>query len=279
MSADAFVPAHIVALPVEPRARRLVRRFGWSAGVVLEVAAIIGLWQFIVDGLHLGNPDFVPPPSEIWAALARLAGTGVLAANLGFSVGNFVGGYLLAATCGVGVGLAMGMSPFVNTALGPFVWTLYATPRIVIAPLLVIWFGFGSPSKIAVIFLLAFFPILLNVLVGVREVDRQLLRAGAIFGAGRWDLVVKVVLPSILPYTLTGLRLGVGRGLIGVVIGEFIGSAAGLGYLIVRSSARFDLAESLAICAVLLVMANLSMAALELARRRIAPWYRESGLL
>lgn len=277
MSTLASAPEWVTPLDEESAGRRLLRRYGWNAGILLEAIALIAFWEIAITVLHLARRDFVPPPSDIWDAFLYLVRSGSLWTHVSFSVGNFIVGYVLAALVGIGLGVAMGLVAPVRTLLSPLVWTMYSTPRAVLAPLLIIWFGFGSASKVAVVFLMAVFPVLLNVLVGVDQVDRQLLRAGRVFGAKRLDLTTKVVLPYILPYTLTGLRLGIGRGLVGVVVGEFIGSAAGLGYLIVRSSAAFDMAESLAVALMLLVMANLSMAAVNVARRRLTPWYRESG--
>ncbi len=259
------------------RGRRIAARWGWNATLVLEVAALLLLWQIAVDGFKVWSPEMMPPPSEIWRAFATSVRTGVLANNFWFSVQNFIGGYLLAALLGLSAGLVLGSSQLLNELLMPFVWTLYAVPRIALAPLIVLWLGFGHASKMIVIFLMAVFPILVNTMEGVRAVDPSLLHAGRVFGATRRDLYLKVVLPASLPLVLTGLRMGIGRGLVGVVVGEFIGSAAGLGYMIYRSSASFDMATAFAITLLLVVMANVSMAALTTLKRRLAPWDEEGA--
>jgi NitT/TauT family transport system permease protein len=139
--------------------------------------------------------------------------------------------------------------------------------------------GFGYESKVAIIFLFAVFPILINVWVGARSVDQTLMRAGRIFGARRLDLYTKIVLPSILPYLLIGLRLGVSRALIGIVIAEFLGSSAGIGYLTkILVATDFDMAGALALVFVLLVTASVSLKILDVVRRRLAPWYREDAI-
>ncbi|MEZ4595548.1 MAG: ABC transporter permease subunit [Chloroflexota bacterium] len=150
--------------------------------------------------------------------------------NVWFSLVNFAVGFLLAAVVGILLGLALGTIGTFRTPIGSIVWIAYSTPRVAVAPLIVMWLGFGAESKVAVIFLMAIFPIIINVWVGAGSVDQTLLRAGRVFGASSMDLYRKVTLPYILPYTLTGLRLGIARGLIGVVIAEFIGSAAGVGW-------------------------------------------------
>ncbi len=274
---EATVP-YLLAMPRPSVPRRLWDRSGWSLAIALEVVAIIALWEYLVVGAAVWNRDFLPAPTDIAESFRLMAASGYLLEHLAFSLQNFVIGYLLASVVGVALGLLMGTIPFVSLALGPFVWAMYATPRIAIAPLLVIWLGFGAESKVVIIVLMTVFPVLLNVMVGTKQVDQSLLRAARVFGATRMDLYRKVILPFTLPYTLTGLRLGISRALIGVVVGEFIGSAAGLGYMIVRASAQFDLATSFAVVAILLLIANVTMTLLDMARRRVAPWYRESSV-
>ena len=257
--------------------RRSAARWGWNATLVLEVVALLLVWQIAVGGYQIWNPEMLPPPSEVWRAFATAVRTGVLANNFWFSAQNFVGGYLLAALVGLSAGLVLGGSQLLNELLMPFVWTMYAVPRIALAPLIVLWLGFGHASKMVVIFLMSVFPILVNTMEGMRAVDPSLVRAGRVFGATRRDLYLKVVLPASLPLVLTGLRLGIGRGLVGVVVGEFIGLAAGLGYMIHRSSASFDMATAFAITLLLVVMANVSMAALSTVKRRLAPWDEEGA--
>lgn len=272
-------PPHL--RPMAPRSlpRRAWDRVGWSVALAVEIVALILLIEFLITGLGLANPEFFPPPSDILDALSRLFDRDVLARHVIFSLTNFVIGYLLAVVVGVIFGLALGVFRTFRTMAGPLVWISYATPRAAIAPVLIMALGFGYESKVAIIFLFSVFPILINVWAGARAVDQTLMRAARIFGARRLDLYTKVVLPSILPYLLVGLRLGVSRGLIGVVIAEFLGSSAGIGYLTkILVATDFDMAGALALVFILLVTASVSLKILELLRRRLAPWYRESAL-
>ncbi len=271
-------PSHLRPIPPRGLLRRVWDRIGWNVALFLEIVAIIVIGQVMVSGLGLFNPEFVPPPSDIWGAFVRMAEKDVLVDNIWFSLSNFAIGFLLAAVVGILFGLALGTIRTVRTLAGPVVWIAYSTPRVALAPLIVMWLGFGPSSKIAVIFLMAVFPIIINVWVGASSVDQTLLRAGRVFGASNVDLYRKVTLPYILPYTLTGLRLGIARGLVGVVIAEFIGSAAGIGYMIRLLSSEFDLAGALALTLVLMLAANVSMILLDLIRRRLAPWYREGAV-
>lgn len=280
-------PSHLRPIPPRSTLRRVWDRIGWNVALFLEIVAIIVIAQILAGGLEvdgvviitpLFNAQFTPPPTDIWRAFSRLADRNLLIDNVWFSLSNFAIGFLLAAIVGILLGLALGTIRTVRTLAGPIVWIAYSTPRVALAPLIVMWLGFGAESKIVVIFLMAVFPVIINVWVGASSVDQTLLRAGQVFGASNVDLYRKVTLPYILPYTLTGLRLGIARGLVGVVIAEFIGSAAGVGYMIRLLSSEFDLAGALALTLVLMLAANVAMILLDVIRRRLAPWYREGAL-
>lgn len=247
-----------------------------SAAVALEVVALVGLWELAVSGLHLANPAFVPPPSRVWTAFTTMLADGSLAGHAWFSTQNAIVGFLLAVVAGIGAGLALGTSRLVSDIAGPPFWTAYAMPRIAFQPLLVLWLGFGAAPKILIIFLMAVFPVAINTMDGIRAVDRSLVRAAKVYGASRMEVFFKVQLWAALPMILTGVRMGVARAMVGIVVGEFIGGSQGLGYLIFRRSADFDLASALALTLLLVVIANLLMALVSLVRRLVAPWFSES---
>jgi ABC-type nitrate/sulfonate/bicarbonate transport system permease component len=270
----APMPLHLPG-PQPGRLERVRSLFGWNGAVVLEVAIIIALWEFAVSGLGIWHRGFVPPPSDIADSLTRMIGNGVLARHLGYSGGNFIIGYLAAALIGVSFGFALGSFDRLRAVLGPFVWLAYATPRVAIQPILVLWMGFGVAPKILIIFLMAFFPIVTIVMEGVRNTDASLLRAARVFGVRGWRRYTKIVLPASLPYVLTGLRLGIARALVGIVVGEFIGGTAGLGFAIRIAGQEFNVDTALAITLVLVVLANVSMLLLLALKRRLAPWDQE----
>ena len=190
---------------------------------------------------------------------------------------NALYGFLLATVVGVAMGLAMSSSRWADDILGPPFWAAYSLPRIALQPLLVLWMGFGSGPKILIIFLMAVFPIALNTMEGLRTVDRSLLSAAEVYGASRLQRFYKVEIPAAVPLILTGIRMGVARAMVGVVVGEFIGGSKGLGYLIDRSAYEFELDVALALTLLLVVMANVGMFLVDLARRVLAPWYSSAG--
>jgi NitT/TauT family transport system permease protein len=148
----------------------------------------------------------------------------------------------------------------------------YATPIIALAPLLILWFGIGIWSKIAVVFSLVVFPVIINTEAGIRQTDPQLIEAAKSFCANRWQIFAKVSLPAASPMILAGLRLGVGRGLIGVVVGELAGSRAGLGFLINNASQVFNMPQVFAAIIILAAAGILLTAGLQRLERVLVPW-------
>jgi len=247
----------------------------WKLAVAREVAVLVAIWELAVTAFGLADPKQVPPPSDVWSAFWRMAEDGSLGGNLAFSTRNAVAGFLLAVVAGIGCGLALGSSRWVRDIGGPPFWTAYSMPRIAFQPLLVLWLGFGAAPKILIIFLMAVFPIAINTMDGVRGVPPSLVKAARVYGARRLTIFFKVQLQAALPLILTGVRMGVARAMVGIVIGEFIGGSQGLGYLIFRRAADFDLASALAVTLLLVVIANVLMALVSLVRRLVAPWYSE----
>src|SRR5262249_49350656 len=148
-------------------------------------------------------------------------------------------GFGLAAVAGIALGAAMGASAPVRDYLEPAFAALYSTPIVALAPLFIAWFGIGEASKIAVIFLYAVFPIVVNTTAGVRHVDRDLLDLARAYCANRPQTFVTVLLPAALPHLIGGLRLGVARGVVAVVVAELFGASAGLGFLILEAGQTF----------------------------------------
>jgi NitT/TauT family transport system permease protein len=177
---------------------------------------------------------FLPAPTDIADALVKLFTDPRqnIWADLGTSGFEFATGYLGALVVGLALGIGMGWYARFQYALDPFVNFLYSTPRIVLIPLFIIWFGIDWQSKVAVIFLGALFPVVINTMAGVRNTDGSLLRVARSFGASEALIFRRVVLPGAVPFILTGFRLGVGHALTGVVVGELIAARHGVGKLI-----------------------------------------------
>jgi ABC-type nitrate/sulfonate/bicarbonate transport system permease component len=230
-------PATQTAAPT--RAMSPWRRHEHALIGTVSVLAFLVLWEAVAQ-FGLVNPLFTSSPSRIAAAGYELFASGTIYGDLAASGLEFFAGFGLAILIGVPLGVLMGWYSRVDAALDPFVSALYATPRIALLPLMLIWFGIGLMSKIAIVFLGAVFPILVNTITGMRTVDADFIKVARSFGSSDRQLFLKVALPSSVPLLLAGLRLGLGHGLIGIVVGEMFGATQGLGYLISVAGARFQ---------------------------------------
>ena len=206
---------------------------------LIAVVAFMFFWEFsVVWGW--ANPLFTSAPTRIIKAGAAMVRDGSIWNDLAVSGLEFALGYGLAVVVGVPLGILMGWYRRFNALLEPFVNALYATPRIALMPLIIIWFGVDMTSKVAIIFLSTVFPILVNTMTGVRTIDRDFIKVARSFGATDGQLFLTVALPSSVPNLLTGLRLGLGHALIGIVVGEMYGASAGIGYMMQMAGATFQ---------------------------------------
>ncbi len=195
---------------------------------------------------HAADPLLVPPifissPSRIAAEAWRMfVVTREIWSDLRFSAMEYALGLGAAIAVGMPLGLASGWYRRLSYAVGPFLAGFNATPQVALLPLIIIWVGFGLAAKILIIFALAVLPIAISAQSAVRTTDARLLKVAHSFGAGEWHLFRTIILPSAVPFLLAGLRLAVGRAMIGIVVGEIFGSAVGVGAMINRSGSRFE---------------------------------------
>ncbi len=205
------------------------------------IVLLLLVWQFLPDFVPMkaGTKLFFTVPSHIAGTLWTMFATGSIWAPLGVSASAFAIGLLLAIVAGLPLGVLLGRSPTLNAMIDPFITAFNATPRLVFLPLLMLWFGIGIWSKVAVVFLGALFPLLINTYEGVRNADKLLINVVRSFGASEWDIARLVVVPNSLPFIIVGLRLAIGRAVLGVVVAEFFGSQDGLGVMMVRAASEF----------------------------------------
>jgi NitT/TauT family transport system permease protein len=243
------------------------------AGTISVVTGLL-LWEFI-SRVIVANALFLASPSQILGAIVGLAETGELWRHLGISAIEFVLGYVIASVLGVIGGFAMANSAIVKRSMSPWVSGLYATPTIALAPLFILWFGIGIWSKVLIVVLLVFFPVAINTEAGLRTTSERLIEMLRSFGATGRQIFFKVSLPSAVPFILAGLKLGIGRGLIGVVVAELFGSRAGLGRLISASADAFNMPELFAGVVVLAVAGILMTAGFTSLEKRLVPWTKD----
>ena len=205
-----------------------------------SVIIFLTVWELVGNTLQLINPMFMSAPSLIFKAAVQLVTSGEIWNDLKISSLEFFWGYLLSVIFAIPFGIAIGWYKRVLYIFDPFVNAMNATPRVALLPLVIIWLGIGILSKVGIIFLGCVFPLLINTRDGVKTTPHNLLTAARSFGASEWQIFKSVVLPSTVPFILTGLRLAVGRGLIGVMVGELYAATAGIGFMITVAGATFQ---------------------------------------
>ncbi|MBI2360869.1 MAG: ABC transporter permease [Deltaproteobacteria bacterium] len=204
------------------------------------VTIFLIIWELVGNTLQLINPMFMSAPSLVWNAGYQMFASGEIWNDLRVSGIEFAWGYFLSVIFAIPFGIMVGWYKRMSHIFDPFINAMNATPRVALLPLVIIWLGIGILSKVGIIFLGAVFPLLLNTRDGVKTTPANLLNAARSFGASEWQIFRTVVLPSTVPFILTGLRLAVGRALIGVMVGELYAATAGIGFMITVAGATFQ---------------------------------------
>jgi sulfonate transport system permease protein len=204
----------------------------------LTAAAFVALWE-LAPRAGVVDPKYTSQPSRVLAAGWDIIRTGALRHDVAVSLWEFAIGFSLAIAIGVPLGLLLGRSTALRYLLDPPIMAIYATPHLALLPIIVVWLGIGMQSKIAVAFVGGVIPILVNTMAGVRGVERSWILAARSFCAGGWDVFLKVILPGSLASVILGIRLGLSRAVLGVVVGEMYQSQAGLGNEVMRYGSEF----------------------------------------
>jgi ABC-type nitrate/sulfonate/bicarbonate transport system permease component len=244
---------------------------------VIRLISVIGVllgWE--VFGRQI-EPLFMSYPTAIAVSATEMIRSGELIAALLDSLGTLLLGFLVASVIGIAIGLLIGRYRTVEAATDWLVNALYATPLVAIIPLVVLWFGLGFSAKLFIVVILAIFPILINTAAGVRNVPQPLLDVGFAFDATERQLFTKFILPASLPYMMTGLRLGVGRSIIGMVVAEFFTAITGLGALIVKYGNQYDTASMFVPILTLMLLGVTLTALMRRIESWIAPWKETIG--
>jgi NitT/TauT family transport system permease protein len=241
--------------------------------VLLVFWETLPLWYTLPRGMAL----FFTTPSRIAAAFYQLLISGELEKHFYISAAAFLVGLGLSVIVGLPVGVVMGRSQVLDALLDPYVTALNASPRIVWLPLMILWFGIGIGSKIAIVFAGAVFPLLINTYTGVRNVNQVLVNVVRSFGASEWQLMRVVVLPNAVPYIIAGLRLAIGRAILGVVVGEFFGASQGLGYMIASAATNYKVDVVFVGVVIFMALSVTLTLAVKNVESRLASWRPETA--
>jgi len=241
-------PVSAAALPRDDGLGEITRKTFWEANEPHALGAgfivvFLLIWEAVPHVLKLsrGMDLFFTTPSQIFATLWELFETGTIWPALEFSATAFTVGLVLSIVAALPLGVVIGRSQTLNAMLDPFVTAFNATPRLVFLPIILVWFGIGMWSVVLVVFIGAVFPLLINTYAGVRNADKLLINVVRSFGASEWQINKLVVLPNSLPFIIAGLRLAIGRAILGIVVAEFFGgSAEGVGVMMNDAAGKFQ---------------------------------------
>lgn len=217
---------------------------------LLGFIALIGFWEFAVWAFSVAN-YLLPPPSEVIVALYRGIASGVLVTHFSYTAFQTLTGFMISAVIGITLGTLITQFRLMDAIVYPWIISIQTLPKIAIAPLIVVWAGYGVQSKVIVVVLASLFPILVNTIVGMRSCDQGKLDLMRSLQASRWETFSKVQLPNALPYIFAGLNVSVIFAILGSIVGEFVGSRAGLGNQIIEANVQFNVALIFAILVIL----------------------------
>jgi ABC-type nitrate/sulfonate/bicarbonate transport system permease component len=252
-TSTAAAPARRPAKRQKSWPERLLRKRGPG---VLAFVAFIGLWQLAIVVFD-PNPILFPSPGEVWDAWLQAAADGSMWEATINSAYAMAVGLIISLVLGVPIGLWIGMSPTADLITSPYLWGFFAMPRIALAPLMILWLGFTTDVKIWLVVLSAIIPIILSCKDGVQTVDESLVRAANSFGASKLQMFSKVIAPNTLPFIASGIRNGISRGFVGLLVIELTVGTGGIGTEVIRSSRDLDTARMFAFTATLIAGALL----------------------
>ena len=236
---------------------------------VSSVVLAVCLWEVL--GRHV-DPLYLSYPTAIVRAAVQLLIVGDIQRQALGSMGAYLVGLLASLVVGIAVGLLMGRYRLAEYLLDPYVYALDATPRVALIPLFLLWFGLGTSSKIAIIFLSGLFPVLMNTFSGVRTVSASLVDVGRAYGAGEGKIFAKIIVPASLPFIMAGVRLAVGRALIGIITAEMYTAVTGLGALLIRYSSALATDKFFVPVIFLALLGVILTAVAEALERYFTPW-------
>jgi ABC-type nitrate/sulfonate/bicarbonate transport system permease component len=243
----------------------------------VSVVLFLAVWELVGNVYQWINPLFMSAPSLILKAAVELFRSGEIWNDLYVSGVEFFWGFILSVVVGIPFGIAVGWYKRAAYIFDPFVNAMNATPRVALLPLIIIWLGIGILSKVGIIFLGSVFPLMINTRDGVKTTPVNLLNAAKSFGASQWQIFGSVVLPSTLPFILTGLRLAVGRALIGVFVGELYAATAGIGFMVTVAGATFQTDKVFVGILIFIIVGLVGTNALDRVERRFDKWRPKVG--
>ena len=249
--------------------RRMRRSILNIAIRVVSVATFLVLWEIAGRGI---DPVLFTTPSAVSVAAVEMIRSGELWTYLYPSLVVLLYGFTLAVIFGIGIGLLLARFWVLDVALSVYITFLYSIPSVALVPLIVLWAGYEQTAKVIILFMFAFFPMVINTYQGVKAVDPKLVEVGRAFRCNEGQLWANIVIPASLPFIVTGLRLALGRGLIGMVLADLYTALSGVGYLIARTAATYRVDRMFVPIVALGLLGVTLTALLRVAEKYVAPW-------
>jgi NitT/TauT family transport system permease protein len=266
-------PGPAEAAPAPPRPRRGFDARGFFSHRVaplLLIALFLGVWEVLCRALDV-KTYLLPTPSRIWEELVKQGPS--LVEHTWITTYEMLLGFILAAVVGILLAVFIVSSPVFDRSIMPVLIFSQTIPKIAIAPLFIVWFGFGPTAKVLVAFLICFFPIVIDTAVGLRSVSPDMLNLARSMGASWWDIFVKIRVPTALPYIFSGLKVAITLAVVGAVVGEFVGATKGLGYILLKANGELQTPLLFAAIAILTAIGIIFYYVLEAAERVMIPWH------
>jgi NitT/TauT family transport system permease protein len=276
MSTTIPVTTSMPSNPPEPQKPRKRWRLGTRASSLALLVVLLAVWEAGVRLFHV--PKFlIPPVSDIAVALWRGLATSPLAKDglwyhSGVTLLEILLGFFVGSAIGLAIGVVVSQMPRLEAILEPYVAALQSLPKVAVAPIIVVWLGFGIGSKVAIICLLTFFPVLVTSIAGFKAVDADRIDLLRSLSATPWQIFRKAKFPSALPYIFAGLNMAAAFAVVGAIVGEFVGAQAGLGVLILQMEAQMDTGGSFSVFIVLSVIGIVLTAILRRIQQRVLRW-------
>lgn len=267
------LPSPRLSLPL----RRLIAQHPERILTPLWVLLALGLWDLAIVAGGV-NQMLLPRPWAVLSALWSGVATGGYFDHLLVTGYEALMGFAIAGTAGIVLGAGVALSPVIAGAIYPYLVATQTIPKIALAPLLILWFGYDAASKIAVAALIAFFPVLANVVAGLRDCDEGKLDVLRSLGASRWQVFYMVRLPNALPYVFNGLNIAIVFALTGAIVGEFVGASQGIGYLMMQANGMMNVPMGFSLMLVLALLGAVLFGGMKLIRRRVVFWASDDRL-
>ena len=246
-------------------------RTGEYGLVVLVFVAFLLVWAGIVEGLGLSSL-VLPTPLAVWNALVENLANGLLWGHLWVTLQEIVLGFLAGSCLGVGLGTLVAHSETARRVLNPYLVASQAMPKLALAPIFVLWFGFGILPKVVIAALICFFPLLENTITGLNEIEENKLELFRMMMASAWQTFYKLRVPNALPFIFAGLRVAIVLSVVGAIVGEYVGANKGLGALIIVTQGNFDTPLMFSVFALLTIVGTLLYKGMEVLERTLFGW-------